>query len=177
MKRVAIIGTRNPNEVHKKVITELLNKVSKEDTEIISGCAEGIDEFALKTANELNIPTIGVIPWKSYNRPIQAYCSTILTDKDISADDKNNAIDSVYKYHPALQYCSDGAIQLHARNYIIVYKADLVLAFPYNMSGGTMQGVRICRGENINYLIINDVGEEVSSKIEWIDNINWKWRE
>jgi len=165
MKRIAIIGTRNPTEEQVKFISNFLSNLDPSSVEIISGCCEGIDEIAIKKSKELGFKTIGVVPWRKYNIHIQSYCNEIISDKNLDEKTKKDALTSVYKYHPNPKACSHDAILLHSRNYIIVYKADEVLALPKNLSGGTMQGVRISTDLGIRTIVINEDGIEVCNTI------------
>lgn len=158
MKRVGIIGTRDPSEAQVAYINDFLEKLDPEKVEIISGCCAGVDAIALKLAKEKGFKTLGAVPWKKYNPEIQALCTEIIHDKNTDEETKKAAMDSVFKYHPNPHACSQGAKLLHARNYIIVYKDDAVLACPKNLSGGTMQGVRICVDLGINLIVVKDDG-------------------
>lgn len=157
MRRIAIIGTRNPTPQQVDFLIKFVSKLPI-DSEIISGCADGVDSMALQLGKEAGFPTIGVVPWRKYNQHVQVHCSKVISDRDVSTEDKEAARASVFKYHPAPDQCSDGAILLHSRNYLIVYKADLVLALPKNMSGGTMQGIRICIDLGISIGVVKDNG-------------------
>lgn len=165
MKRIAIIGTRNPTLEQIKFIENFLISIDSTSAEIISGCCDGVDEIAIKKAKDLGFKTIGVVPWRKYNLQTQTYCTEIISDKVLDEKTKQEATESVYKYHPAPKACSPGAILLHSRNYIIVYKADLVVALPKNMSGGTMQGVRISTDLGIRTMVIDEDGIVVKNTI------------
>jgi predicted Rossmann fold nucleotide-binding protein DprA/Smf involved in DNA uptake len=160
MKRVAIIGTRQPTADQIGFINQFLSKLDPEKVEVISGCCEGVDDIALTMAKTRGFKTIGVVPWRKYNPHIQAKCDVIISDRDVDLETRLAAKESVFKYHPNPHACSDGAILLHSRNYLIVFKSDVTLACPKNMTGGTMQGVRICVDKGIQLVVVKEDGTE-----------------
>jgi hypothetical protein len=138
--KIAIIGTREPVKAQLDNISAFLNGMSPNQDVIISGCAYGVDAYALKIAKALGYKTIGCVPWEKYNVDIQQLCDTIIV---FNADRDIIATRSVKKYHPIADQLSQGAFRLHARNYLIVHDCDLVMAYPGPTGGGTMQGIKI----------------------------------
>lgn len=149
MRLIAIIGTRNPDDEQINNCLNFIDNLSEDDC-IISGCAYGIDSFALAYAHSKGLKTIGVVPWESYNEDVQESCdSIIILDILVHLD----AILSVREFHPAFNKLSQGAFKLHARNYLIVKDADYVLAYPGPTGGGTMQGIKVAQSFGIHTLI------------------------
>lgn len=118
---------------------------SRFGVKIRTGAADGIDTFAKKGAK------IGLLhvflPWGRYNQAtIPAHAvRTVYSPKQHPLWTA-----SVTKYHPNPKALSRGPFALHARNYGIVEGVTACLALPGpNESGGTAQGIRICRGMGI----------------------------
>jgi len=153
---VAVIGSREPRPDQQDSIAGLINGLNPDTDAIISGCAYGIDAFALATANHLGFQTIGVLPWNSYNPEVQEYCSRVVAIDDFKAAPRKAAYDSVKKYHPAFNKLSQGALKLHARNYGIIAWASLVIAAPSNKpgGGGTGQGMRLAEALGIELVTV-----------------------
>ena len=155
MIRLAVIGTRDPNQRQKDAIlrklSDLLVEHKDEDIIIVSGCAEGVDAYALEVAYKAGIDTIGYLPWASYNKHVQKWC----TETHVVRSEE--AFASVRKYHPAPEKLTRGMERLHASNYDIVHGSDIVIACPSNRpgGGGTGQGMRIAKGEGIPLIKIS----------------------
>ena len=146
---IAIIGTRNPDDMQIAEVKRFIRSLPIINTIIVSGCAYGIDELALYEARIKGIKTKGCIPWADYNTDVQKYCDKIILLKD---NDKE-AYDSVIKYHPVGNKLSQGALKLHARNYLIISGCDLVIAFPGDTGGGTLQGIKLAEIFGIECII------------------------
>ena len=156
---IAIVGTRNPTINQIKQLVEFLERVDCQRT-IISGCARGIDERALREGYQREHKTVGVLPWRGYNREVQRWCSEIITLEKLSREEVREAKESVIKYHPAIREYPATKTQraiflLHARNYIIVRDAEVVVALPKERRGGTMQSIRVAAALGIPYTIID----------------------
>lgn len=142
--RVAIIGTRQPSTN----ITGLCRKISTAfrnvGWELVTGNAQGIDSIARDTWNETCPERVTlVLPWPDYHRnKIQP------ANKVVVFNGQPDWLLSVKLYHPAYARLSEAEIKLHARNYGIILRADVVVAFPSDgkESGGTGQGIRVARG-------------------------------
>lgn len=151
MRLVAIIGTREPTGYQQDIIRGIIDRLDPAKDSVISGCAYGVDAYALKYAQKKGIETIGVLPWPKYNPDVQAYCTKVATIEGIGAQHSNDAFDSVNKFHPNPKALSLGARKLHARNYGIVRWASEVHALPGNKpgGGGTGQGIRLAKAYGI----------------------------
>ena len=72
MKVICIVGSRSleGNSQAEKIIRGILARYSKEDTQIISGGAKGIDTMAIQIAKEMGFKTYEYLPyekiWWSY---------------------------------------------------------------------------------------------------------------
>jgi hypothetical protein len=75
---------------------------------------------------------------------------------------RQEAYESVRKIHPAKGGSQMGFL-LHARNYLIVYKADRVIAFTSAEDvGGTAQGIRLAKSLEIPLTVIGEDGAEIT---------------
>lgn len=159
--RIAIIGTRNPTEPQIHRIKSIIDTISIKypNSQIISGCAVGIDSIALTYAFNKNLYTIGCIPWKGFNPLVQEFCKEIINLSTVSDALRIAAMESITKYHPNPKAVNRTASLLHARNYLIINAANLVIAAPKDMGGGTMQGVRIAKGLDMSNVLIDNDGE------------------
>jgi hypothetical protein len=140
---IAIIGTREPTDEQKQKVIEVLDKLDPETHAVVSGCAYGIDAWALAEAKKRGIGTIGMLPWPSYNRDVQEHCDAVFTITNMSEEIRNSADASVHKYHPAPYRLSQGAFKLMMRNHTIIRWAEEVYAYPSPQGGGTAQGIRM----------------------------------
>lgn len=141
--RVAIIGTRQPSVN----VVELCRKISvafrDAGHELITGNADGIDGIARDVWNETHPErTTLVLPWAGYNRD-----KIHPANKIVVFNGQPDWLLSVKLYHPAYARLSEAEIKLHARNYGIIFRADVVVAFPRDgrESGGTGQGIRVAK--------------------------------
>jgi DNA processing protein len=60
-KSIAVIGTRNPTEISKKIVFEIAEKFSNKDYVIVSGLAKGCDTAAHKGCLKNNGSTVAVL--------------------------------------------------------------------------------------------------------------------
>ena len=153
---VAIIGSREPTAEQEIKVIQLIEELDPNEVCIISGCAYGIDQLALQTGYNLGFQTIGVLPWSSYNQDVQKVCHHLIDLNKVNPIYKIDAYDSVIKYHPAAKRLGQGAMKLHARNYLIISWAIQVIAAPSNKvgGGGTGQGIRLAENLSIPTTII-----------------------
>jgi hypothetical protein len=143
---LAIIGTREPDTFQAELAQEAAWAVSSQlGVKIRTGAADGIDSLAMKGTKPglLNL----FLPWSTYNQgKIPPLASRTVYDPKLHP----LWTASVTKYHPNPKALSRGPFALHARNYGIVAGVTACLALPGpNESGGTAQGIRICRGMGI----------------------------
>lgn len=61
MRKVAIVGTRNPSEYGRSSCESLIADLSNENILIVSGLAFGIDTIAHKACLKNSVPTVGVL--------------------------------------------------------------------------------------------------------------------
>ena len=154
---VAIIGTREPSEHQKSEVIRLIQGLDPNKHAVVSGCAYGVDALALKTASELGITTIGMLPWPSYNMGVQEHCDYLKSLDDLPENERRQAHDSVTVYHPNAGNLTQGSRRLHARNWMIIHWASRVLAAPSMKQGGggTGQGMRLAMGKQLPMTIVN----------------------
>jgi hypothetical protein len=159
-KRVAIIGTREPDENQISLATQASELFSFQGFIIHTGAADGIDSISMANAR---IPAVHeresdqtlevYLPWHGYNRNVTpAHAKVIVYDRKLHVE----WTESVEKYHPAFGKLTFGAKALHARNFGIVKDVNLVLAFPDEKGGGgTGQGIRVAKSLGIKVLQYN----------------------
>lgn len=153
---VAFIGTREPTDHQMSEILKRLQELDPKQHAIISGCAYGVDCYALTHAHSMGFQTIGILPWATYNKDVHSVCTHIKTIDEFNEGPHKAAYNSVFRYHPAPDNLSQGVLKLHARNYGIVAWAVKVIAAPSKKpgGGGTGQGMRIAEGLNIPLEVI-----------------------
>lgn len=156
---VAIIGTRNPNELSKENSYKLSSNLSKQGYTIISGLALGIDAIAHKSCVENKGKTIAVLPSGIDN--IQPTSNRGLAEEIINS---NGCLVSEYPIETVLNkfnYAKRDRIQTALSNVIIVPEA--------NEKSGTMIAVNKSKKEgkpvfqlttNNNKLIDNSIDIE-----------------
>ena len=156
---VAIIGTRNPNELSKENSYKLSSNLSKQGYTIISGLALGIDAIAHKSCVENKGKTIAVLPSGIDN--IQPTSNRGLAEEIINS---NGCLVSEYPIGTVLNkfnYAKRDRIQSALSNVIIVPEA--------NEKSGTMIAVNKSKKEgkpvfqlttNNNKLIDNSIDIE-----------------
>ncbi len=129
-KSVAIVGSRNANEISIKFTDNIAKKASKEYKVVVSGFAKGVDKQALDSAIKYKGQSIIVLPqgvltfgsgYKEYYRPIV---------------EGNVLVLSVY--HPKTPWRAELAM---ARNALIYGLADEIYVAESGESGGTWSGV------------------------------------
>ena len=145
---VAIIGTRNPNELSKENSYKLSSNLSKQGYTIISGLALGIDAIAHKSCVENKGKTIAVLPSSIDN--IQPTSNRGLAEEIINS---NGCLVSEYPIGTVLNkfnYAKRDRIQSALSNVIIVPEA--------NEKSGTMIAVNKSKkeGKPVFQLTTND---------------------
>ena len=145
---VAIIGTRNPNELSKENSYKLSSNLSKQGYTIISGLALGIDAIAHKSCVENKGKTIAVLPSGIDN--IQPKSNRGLAEEIINS---NGCLVSEYPIETVLNkfnYAKRDRIQSALSNVIIVPEA--------NEKSGTMIAVNKSKkeGKPVFQLTTND---------------------
>jgi len=145
---VAIIGTRNPNELSKENSYKLSSNLSKQGYTIISGLALGIDAIAHKSCVENKGKTIAVLPSGIDN--IQPTSNRGLAEEIINS---NGCLVSEYPIGTVLNkfnYAKRDRIQSALSNVIIVPEA--------NEKSGTMIAVKKSKkeGKPVFQLTTND---------------------
>jgi len=149
---IAFIGTRAPGDVPN----DWLNLYRRTATlagacghPIITGAAPGSDQLAAQCVLAAGGRVALILPWKGFERPwvqriVGRHHNNVYVDilpEEIPAE----ALASVRTYHPAYGSLTQGGKRLHARNYLIVQHAELIVALPSDKpgGGGTGQGIRI----------------------------------
>jgi len=129
-KSVAIVGSRNANEISIKFTDNIAKKASNEFKVIVSGFAKGVDKQALYSAIKYKGQSIIVLPqgvltfgsgYKEYYKPIVEGNVLVLS-----------------AYHPKTPWRAELAM---ARNALIYGLADEIYAAESGETGGTWSGV------------------------------------
>jgi hypothetical protein len=163
---IAGIGSRDLSGVsntridaYRKALTDLM----REGAYLHTGGAKGADMMALEIftgSDYIGAPNNKIrakvcLPWQNYNSALLSRFSGLYKSEVYNPGLHKEAYLSVDKYHPNPSVLDTWARALHARNYLIVEKAKLVLVLPSTPhvegrreSGGTYQAVRIVRGIN-----------------------------
>ena len=155
---IAFIGTRAPGDVPipwLNLFRRAATLVGASGHAVVTGAAPGADQLAAQCALSQGGEVTLVLPWRSYerawvqrmrNQHVSRVFVGILPESIPTV-----ALQSVKDHHPAFGSLSQGGRRLHARNYLIVHRADLIIALPSDKpgGGGTGQGIRIAEALNI----------------------------
>ena len=141
-KRVAIIGTRQPDGFQRKLarLVAFSLTAAASPAIVITGGADGIDRAAMLGAADTDYLEV-VLPWPRYNHELipDRACRIVYSPSEHPAWTQ-----SVHSFHPRPDILTRGGFALHARNYGIIEPAQFVLALPdATGGGGTGQGIRI----------------------------------
>lgn len=129
-KSVAIVGSRNANEISIKFTDNIAKRASKEFKVVVSGFAKGVDKHALDSAIKYKGQSIIVLPqgvltfgsgYKEYYKPIVEGNVLVLS-----------------AYHPKTPWKAELAM---ARNSLIYGLADEIYVAESGEKGGTWSGV------------------------------------
>lgn len=156
-KGAAFIGSREISIVPEHILSLYKRAVVaaiEAGYTIITGAAEGCDQFAAETALNCGGEVLLLLPWSLYEKPwwslqMIQHPGRISIHK-YDETQQTSWRDSVKEHHPNWQKLSQGAYKLHARNYGIVDTSKIVVAVS-NLSkpggGGTGQGIRIAKAQ------------------------------
>lgn len=164
---VAIIGSRRISQAQFDYIMKVAEAFVRRGYIVRTGCAEGVDHASMIGTRNIDPSKLNVyLPWSTYNKDFQEK-----TDKRFIYNQSIHKewAESVRRYHPNPQRLSNGAFSMHARNWGIImheYPADVVVAMPANASdmGGTGQGIRIARDNNIPLFLVCNKEDRQSLK-------------
>ncbi len=154
-KSVAIVGSRNANEISIKFTDNIAKKASKEYKVVVSGFAKGVDKQALDSAINYKGQSIIVLPqgiltfgsgYKEYYKPIVEGNVLVLS-----------------AYHPNTPWRAELAM---ARNALIYGLADEIYVAESGETGGTWSGVidGLRRGRKI-FVRQPDINEKNANNI------------
>ena len=129
-KSVAIVGSRNANEISIKFTDNIAKKASKEYKVVVSGFAKGVDKQALDSAIKFKGQSIIVLPQGvlTFGSGYKEYYKQIV--------DGNVLVLSAY--HPKTPWRAELAM---ARNSLIYGLADEIYVAESGETGGTWSGV------------------------------------
>ncbi len=129
-KSIAIVGSRNADDVSLQFTDNVAKKASSEYKVVVSGFAKGVDKQALDSAIKYNGQSIIVLPQgiTTFSSGIKKYYKQIV-DGDVLV---------LSTFHPKLPWSVDLAM---ARNAIIYGLASEIYAAQSDGKGGTWSGV------------------------------------
>jgi predicted Rossmann fold nucleotide-binding protein DprA/Smf involved in DNA uptake len=129
-KSVAIVGSRNANEISIKFTDNIAKKASKEFKAVVSGFAKGVDKQALNSAIKYKGQSIIVLPQGvlTFSSGYKEYYKQIV---------KGNVL-VLSAYHPKAPWRAELAM---ARNSLIYGLADDIYVAESGETGGTWSGV------------------------------------
>lgn len=113
------------------------------------------------------------LPWPNYE---QKWIQTLKGDITITVmntDIHNDAIRSVFYYHPKATTLKDSVIKLHARNFLILQNCAYIICWTPNgaISGGTGQAIRIAQNSKMpiynlgNQEILENFQKDIKARI------------
>lgn len=180
-QNIAIIGTRGgfnkeglPDSHDVKRLFELIaaisGKIKEQGKFVLTGGAEGADNFAMLGAKEntkLYLPFSSAINGPKIK---EGFTPTLPVTPNTAFDFANQPIiynpsihkewtDSISKFHPAPENLKEPAKKLMARNFGIINDSDIVIALPNKLKsggGGTGQGIRIANGIGKSVIDLNN---------------------
>lgn len=152
-KYFACIGSRKAtkDQINMQRIENRFKVAIKKGYTLKTGAAKGMDQIGAELYTKIGGKVILYLPWSSYET---SWIKT-LPQNQIRVevlDTKNTAaIQSVKRFHPAYDKLTNGAIRLHARNFLIIEGCSIVLYWTKSgkPEGGTGQGLRIAESKNI----------------------------
>ncbi len=168
-KHYAGIGTRNPTDQGQLICTRAAKYLAKKRWILNTGACTGVDQIfansALAEGGTVNLH----LPWPNYEREWIQTVRRVHGDRVVLVDNSAHdevAEQSVLYHHPYGRNLKPGAMLLHARNFFILHPhspdepVNFVMALPSPEGGGTMQGVRLCEGEEIPLIRVDQLEEE-----------------
>ena len=161
------IGSRETPKSILDAFCQIGSQISAFGGILRSGRAPGADSaFETGCANGGGKSEI-FLPWQSFSKDSPLGCRPAYVFDRIEPEQKQRALDSINKYHPAPSRLSQGAVKLIARDYLQMFgptvnspATSLVVCYTRDgkASGGTGQAMRIAIDNNIK--IMNAYGYE-----------------
>lgn len=136
-KIVSVVGTRNITEYGKDICRQLVKDMAAQEIIIVSGLAYGVDSCAHKTANENNMPTVGVLA-HGLDR-IYPHLNKSLAEKMIH----NGGLLTEF-----MSECNPDRENFPKRNRIIAGMADAVVVVEAAKKGGALITADIANSYN-----------------------------
>ncbi len=129
-KSVAVVGSRNANEVSLEFTDNIVRKITSDDKLVVSGFAKGVDKQALDSALKYEGKSIIVLPQgiTTFSSGMKKYYKQII----------NGEVLVLSTFHPKLPWNVDLAM---ARNAIIYGLASEIYVAQSDDKGGTWSGV------------------------------------
>jgi len=140
------IGSRETPQEILKLMNQIGFLLAQNNVTCRTGAALGADQAFANGANMGGGKIHLSIPWGSYEQKwINTLIPSLLEIQVLDPNADTDAMLSVKHHHPYHDKLKQGAIKLHARNWLILYEADYVICYTSdgNAKGGTGQGIRI----------------------------------
>lgn len=133
-KRLAIVGTREPNPAQAERVREAARAALEDGWRIVTGGASGVDKLAVLGAQEYEHASdvTLVLPWNSFehwDRSGDERILQIVFDPEGRADHRE-WLAELLRLLPSARTKSQGAVKCLARDIGIMRMADAVFAFP-----------------------------------------------
>jgi hypothetical protein len=152
MNIYAGIGAKKtPNHI-LSIMRSVAEYLAAKDWILNTGAAPGADqtfaEGALKKGGTVNL----FIPWPNYEKGWIKGLHGNVNVTVLKPDIHTEAINSVYKYHPAAKILKNSVLFLHARNYLVLENIKFAVCYTSGgkVVGGTGQSIRILNGRKKN---------------------------
>lgn len=152
MNTYAGIGSRRAPGYILSIMTTVGEYLAGKEWILNTGACVGADQAfakgALKAGGTVNL----FLPWHSYEK---GWINRLKGNVNITVFDPakhKDAVESVYKFHPAAQNLKRSVLALHARNYLILNNIEFAVCYTPggNTVGGTGQAIRIINDRKKN---------------------------
>lgn len=150
------IGSRRLDDHQLALCRKIGRYMARHHWTLQTGACTGADQAFAEGAVSVGGKVRLYLPWGTYEK---SWVDKIEDSVDVVVLDRHPryrvAVASVLRHHPNPTALSRGGLALHARNYLIVAKCRLVVAFPLGQ-GGTTQGIRIAETQKIPVVNLDD---------------------
>lgn len=155
------IGSRETPDSILRAFETIGESLANMDIILRSGRAPGADSAFEKGARRTGKPVEIYIPWNGFPKGSDLTQYPAICFDTLPKDQRDAALASVRKYHPAPDRLSAGALKLMARNYCQMFGSSVqdspssfVVCYTVdgNATGGTGQAMRMAADANIPIL-------------------------
>lgn len=178
------IGARNAPQSAKNLMGAIAYACAKHGYTLYTGAAKGADQAFAEGCIRGGGRVVLCLPWPNYEHKWiaalqeKALKTGALIEVTVIGEDPalaHLAYESVVQFHPNFNALTQGVQKLHARNYLVLYKAKQVVCWtPGGQTvGGTGQGIRLAQYHNThitnlgNLQTYSDYWEKYNQFIHW----------